>query len=49
MSKLTKVVLGVVAVALTLGLTHAWLNLGFDPARSGAGCLSLFPSGSCNS
>ena len=31
MSKLTKIVLGAVGVALSLGLLHAWLNLGFDP------------------
>ena len=31
MSKLGRVTLGAVAVALTLGFAHAWLNLGFDP------------------
>jgi hypothetical protein len=35
-SKLGKVALGAVGVALTLGFAHAWLNLGFDPlARLG--------------
>lgn len=31
MSKLGKITLGAFSVALTLGLAHAWLNLGFDP------------------
>lgn len=31
MNKLTKVVLGAVGVGIGLGITHAWLNLGFDP------------------
>lgn len=36
MSKLGRVTLGAVGVALTLGFAHAWLNLGFDPlARLG--------------
>jgi hypothetical protein len=30
-SKLGKVTLGAIGVALTLGFAHAWLNLGFDP------------------
>jgi len=34
MSKLTKVVLGAIAAAAALGVTHAWLNLGFDPLRA---------------
>jgi len=34
MSKLTKVVLGIFAAAVALGLVHAWLNLGFDPLRA---------------
>ena len=33
MSKLTKVALGAIGVAVALGVTHAWLNLGFDPLR----------------
>jgi hypothetical protein len=34
MSKsLKKIALGAVGVALTLAFLHAWLNLGFDPAR----------------
>lgn len=31
MSKLGKVTLGAIGVALSLGFAHAWLNLGFDP------------------
>jgi hypothetical protein len=34
LSKITKVVLGAFVVALALGVTHAWLNLGFDPLRA---------------
>ena len=34
MNKLTKVVLGAVGVGIGLGITHAWLNLGFDPLRA---------------
>jgi hypothetical protein len=34
MSKLTKVVLGVLAATLALSFIHAWLNLGFDPLRA---------------
>jgi hypothetical protein len=34
MSKLTRIALGAIAVAAALGLTHAWLNLGFDPLRA---------------
>lgn len=34
MSKITKIVLGAFAVAVALGITHAWLNLGFDPLRA---------------
>jgi hypothetical protein len=30
-SKLAKVTLGAIGVALTLGFAHAWLNLGLDP------------------
>jgi hypothetical protein len=30
-SKLGKVTLGAIGVALSLGFAHAWLNLGFDP------------------
>ena len=33
MSKLSKVALGAVGVALGLTFLHAWLNLGFDPLR----------------
>lgn len=31
MSKLGKVTLSAIAVALILAFAHAWLNLGFDP------------------
>lgn len=34
MSKLTKVVLGILCTAIALGSVHAWLNLGFDPLRA---------------
>lgn len=35
MSKsLNKIALGALGVAVTLGLLHAWLNLGFDPVRA---------------
>ena len=35
MSKsLNKIALGALAVAVTLGFLHAWLNLGFDPVRA---------------
>jgi len=34
MTKLTKIALGAVGFALGLGVLHAWLNLGFDPART---------------
>jgi hypothetical protein len=33
MSKLSKVALGAVGVALSLAFLHAWLNLGFDPLQ----------------
>ena len=33
-SKLTRVVVGAFVVAVALGFTHAWLNLGFDPLRA---------------
>jgi hypothetical protein len=33
MSKISRIVVGALAVAAVLGLSHAWLNLGFDPAR----------------
>jgi hypothetical protein len=49
MGKLPKIVLCAIGSTVALGLLHAWLNLGFDPARAGAGCLSLFPLGPCNS
>jgi NitT/TauT family transport system substrate-binding protein len=34
MTKLTKVALGALAVGVLLGVTHAWLNLGFDPLQA---------------
>ncbi|HEX4961433.1 MAG TPA: hypothetical protein VF173_11385 [Thermoanaerobaculia bacterium] len=34
MSSLKKVVLGTLMVTAVLALTHAWLNLGFDPLQS---------------
>ncbi|HEY3568915.1 MAG TPA: ABC transporter substrate-binding protein [Thermoanaerobaculia bacterium] len=34
MSKLTRIAVGALAGAVALGFTHAWLNLGFDPARA---------------
>ena len=34
MSKISKIVLGTLAVAIVLGVGHAWLNLGFDPLRA---------------
>ncbi|HEV8579392.1 MAG TPA: hypothetical protein VGX68_09950 [Thermoanaerobaculia bacterium] len=34
MSKLTKIALGALGVAVALGVTHAWLNLKFDPLRA---------------
>jgi hypothetical protein len=34
MGKMTKIVLSALGVTLALGLLHAWLNLGFDPARA---------------
>jgi NitT/TauT family transport system substrate-binding protein len=34
MSKLTKAILGVLALGVVLGFLHAWLNLGFDPLRA---------------
>jgi hypothetical protein len=33
MSSLKKVVLGTLLAAALLALTHAWLNLGFDPLQ----------------
>ena len=34
MSKLSKIALGAVGFGLLLGILHAWLNLGFDPATA---------------
>lgn len=34
MSKLTKVIVCSVGVAVMLAVAHAWLNLGFDPLVS---------------
>jgi hypothetical protein len=34
MSKMSRIVVGALAVAVALGVTHAWLNLGFDPLRA---------------
>jgi hypothetical protein len=34
MSKISRIVVGALAVAAVLGLGHAWLNLGFDPLRA---------------
>jgi NitT/TauT family transport system substrate-binding protein len=34
MSKLGKIAVGALAVGCSLGLLHAWLNLGFDPLRA---------------
>ncbi|MFL6193443.1 MAG: ABC transporter substrate-binding protein [Thermoanaerobaculia bacterium] len=34
MSKLMKIALGAVGVTLSLTFLHAWMNLGFDPARA---------------
>ena len=34
MSKLGRVVVVTLVAAVALGVTHAWLNLGFDPLRS---------------
>jgi len=34
MSKISKIAVGAIAVAVALGITHAWLNLGFDPLRA---------------
>ncbi len=34
MSKLTRIMVGAVIIAVALGFTHAWLNLGFDPLRA---------------
>jgi NitT/TauT family transport system substrate-binding protein len=34
MSKLTRVLVGAIVVSCALGVTHAWLNLGFDPLRA---------------
>jgi len=34
MSKLTRIALGAIGITLSLGFLHAWLNLGFDPARA---------------
>ena len=33
MSGLKKIVLGTLLVTAVLALTHAWLNLGFDPLQ----------------
>ena len=32
-TKITRVVLSAIGFGIGLGLLHAWLNLGFDPAR----------------
>ena len=34
MTKLTRIALGAVGFGVLLGVLHAWLNLGFDPARA---------------
>lgn len=34
MNKLGKIALGALGVTVALGFLHAWLNLGFDPARA---------------
>jgi hypothetical protein len=34
MSRLTKIVLGAIGATVSLGFLHAWLNLGFNPARA---------------
>lgn len=34
MTKLTKIALGAVGFGVLLGVLHAWLNLGFDPAQA---------------
>ena len=34
MGKISKIALGAVGAACALTLIHAWLNLGFDPARA---------------
>ncbi|HEX6863715.1 MAG TPA: hypothetical protein VF414_12900 [Thermoanaerobaculia bacterium] len=34
MTKLTRIALGAVGFGLTLGILHAWLNLGFDPVQA---------------
>jgi len=35
----SKIVLGAVAATLALGVTNAWLNLGYNPLRAvGTGC-----------
>ena len=34
MTKLTRIALGAVGFGIVLGILHAWLNLGFDPARA---------------
>jgi hypothetical protein len=34
MGKISKIALGAVCVTFILTLTHAWLNLGFDPLRA---------------
>lgn len=34
MTKLTRIALGAVGFGFLLGILHAWLNLGFDPARA---------------
>jgi hypothetical protein len=33
MTKLSKIALGAVGFGLALGVLHAWLNLGLDPAQ----------------
>jgi hypothetical protein len=34
MGKIGRIVVGALLVAATLGVIHAWLNLGFDPLRT---------------
>lgn len=34
MGKISRIALGAVGVTFVLTLTHAWLNLGFDPLRA---------------
>lgn len=34
MGKIGRIVVGALLVGAVLGVTHAWLNLGFDPLRA---------------